>query len=220
MKVCTDACLFGAWVAQVASTHLPIKNVLDIGTGTGLLALMVAQKNNAIIDGIEIDEAAADQALQNIKASPWSNRINIYNKPVQNFLPIKKYELIISNPPFFEGDLKSVDSKRNLALHSAALSFTELLNIAATNITADGLFAVLVPFARTDEFLLLAKQQHFYLHKKAFVQPTPTHSYFRSMVVLGKCKAEASEETITIKDLNNNYTPAFVELLKDYYLHL
>src|SRR4051812_5902465 len=144
MKVCTDACLFGAWISEeVKSKNSKVKSVLDIGTGTGLLSLMFAQKNlQSIIDAVEIDEAAAQQARENFEASPWKERLQIYSTSIKLFISEKKYDLIISNPPFFENDLKSDDSKRNLALHSSQLSLEELLDAITKHLKEDGLFAV------------------------------------------------------------------------------
>ena len=222
MKVCTDACLFGAWVAeQVKSQKLKVKNVLDIGAGTGLLSLMLAQKTNAAIDAVEIDEAAAIQAQQNFETSPWKERLKVYCTSVQQFNSSANqlYDLIISNPPFFENDLKSNDTKRNLALHSAELSLEELLQAITKHLREDGLFAVLLPYHRTEYFENLAKEKYFLL-EKVLIKQTPKHDYFRSVLLFSKLPGEYSEKEIIIMNEDGRYTNEFTELLKDYYLYL
>ena len=230
MKVCTDACLFGAWIAEKEkSKNLKGKNVLDIGTGTGLLSLMFAQKNPlVIIDAVEIDETAAQQAKENFDASPWKDRLNIYNTSIQQFSDTTiqpfhystKYDLIISNPPFFENDLKANDAKRNVALHAAELGLEELLNEVSRRLKDDGSIAVLLPFHRTEQFVRSARQKDFHLKEKVFLKQTPKHLYFRSLLLFSKEKADANECEIIIQDNDGEYTKKFVELLKDYYLYL
>ncbi len=222
MKVCTDACLFGAWLSEtILNFEFPISNCLDIGTGTGLLALMYAQKNTrVIIDAIEIDEAAAAQAAFNFHASSWKERLNIICGDIKDRVTEKKYDLIICNPPFFENDLKSDDAKRNLALHSAALSFEELLSRVQENISARGIFAVLLPYHRSVYFEELAKQKQFYLKERVFVKQTPKHHFFRSMLLFSLQQTPSIEKEIIIQNAQNQYAPEFAELLKDYYLYL
>ena len=130
MKVCTDSCLFGAWVAEYLEQEKnSLKTILDIGTGTGLLSLMLAQKTTANIDAVEIEEAASLQASNNFLASPWNNRLQVYHAPIQLFKPIhpKSYVFIICNPPFYENNLKTDNQLKNLALHSEALSLANLI---------------------------------------------------------------------------------------------
>ncbi len=183
MKVTTDACLFGAWLAKtVDSWQLTVNRTLDIGTGTGLLSLMLAQKCNTKIDAVEIDEAAATQAQQNFELSPWKDRLQAYNSSIQLFKQSTNYNLIITNPPFFDNDLKSNDTKRNLALHGASLTLKELLTAIKELLINDGQLAILLPYHRTDYFIEMAKTKGFHLHIKTLVKQTPNHPYFRAMV--------------------------------------
>lgn len=222
MKVCTDACLFGAWVAEkVSSDAVTVDRALDIGTGTGLLSLMLAQQSNAMIDAIEIDEAAAKQAGENFAASPWKSRLRVYHSPVQAFsqpgnLP---YDLILSNPPFFEHDLKSDDHKRNLALHSNELKLDELLLAVDRLLLPNGYLAILLPFHRNEAFKTMALKKGYYLHHAMAVKQTPQHNCFRSMFLFGKNEVPPMQSGIVIRE-NGLYTNSFSQLLKDYYLYL
>lgn len=222
MKVCTDACLFGGWVAErMKNYELEIKNCLDIGTGTGLLSLMLAQQNqDIIIDAIEINEDAANQAKNNFLASLWNNRLNSIYADVNQYLFSKKYQLIISNPPFFENDLKSDNAKRNLALHSSQLRLDELLKVIKNNLSSDGKFAILLPYHRTDSFEELCSIHQFFLEEKVLVKQTPAHNYFRSMLLFSSSKTEKTEKEITVKTSEQQYSMEFITLLKEYYLYL
>ena len=184
MKVCTDACLFGACLPNLLRWKSKNTVALDIGTGTGLLALMFAQKNlHAIIDAVEIDEAAAKQAKENFDNSPWKERLNVYNNSIQQFANStqKKYEVIICNPPFYENDLKSENQKRNLALHSDALFLEELISVVDLLLTDNGSFFVLLPFHRTKYFEALLLKNKLHVKEKVFIKQTPKHNYFRTM---------------------------------------
>jgi len=222
MKVCTDACLFGAWVANIITAKkLQSNTVLDIGAGTGLLSLMLAQQsNNSIIHAIEIDIDAAKQAAANFAASPWQDQLHIFNISLQSFLSSLPYDFVISNPPFFQNDLASPNAQRNVALHSHQLSLEELLSAIQVHLSVDGHFAVLLPYHRMQLFERLAQSTGFYLHQKTLVQQTPTHSFFRSMLLFGREQQAPVQTTIIIKDDEGKYTNAFVALLKDYYLNL
>jgi tRNA1Val (adenine37-N6)-methyltransferase len=227
MKVCTDACLFGALASK--SSQLAVQSVLDIGTGTGLLSLMYAQKNGeAAIDAVEIDERAARQAKENFNASPWKERLNVYHTSIQQFhnltdWPISlstKYNVILSNPPFYENDLKSKSEKRNLALHSCQLTLEELFDAAFYYLTNEGIFAVLLPYNRMKECTNLATGLSFHLSKKVLVKQTPKHTYFRSILWFTKQPAITEELLIVIQNEEGKYTNEFIALLKDYYLYL
>ena len=131
MKICTDACLFGAWLAAKNDNGL---KMLDIGSGTGLLSLMLAQKTTAAIDAVEIDEAAYTQTVENFAVSPWKDRLQVFHRSIQEYTAAfireasTPYDLIFSNPPFFENHLKSSDPKRNLALHRETLNVADILD--------------------------------------------------------------------------------------------
>lgn len=234
LKVSTDSCLFGAWVAkevrskkyEVRSAGTPLTThhsslaILDIGAGTGLLMLMLAQKNNARIDGIEIDEPSYEQAKDNCEASVWKDRLQLFHADVKQFSFSKKYNLILSNPPFYEGDLKSGAANRNIAMHDAGLKLDELITIVDTNLSEDGSFAVLLPYARASYMIELAAAANLHLQKHVQVKQTIKHGYFRSLLLFAYATTEPVIEELAIKDADNNYTVDFVNLLKDYYLYL
>jgi len=219
MKVCTDACLFGAYIADELQQH-PKSNMLDIGTGTGLLSLMLAQKTNALIDTVEIDEAAFNQAKENINKSSYKGKIKIFNTDILKFNAGKKYDGIISNPPFFEADLKSNNEKKNAAKHDSTLTLAVLLNVIDKNLTADGFFAVLLPFSRSIYFETETAKLNFHLSKKIMVKQTPKHNYFRTILLFTRNTSVAEQSELIIKNEEGNYNTEFIYLLKDYYLYL
>jgi len=225
MKVTTDACLFGAWVAdEIKTEELENINSLDIGTGTGLLALMLAQKNPlAFIDAIEIDHAAAVQAKANVNDSKWKDRVNIIEADARSFSPQKKYDLILSNPPFYETDIRSESDAKNVAHHSDNLSLIELLRVIKGNLTNTGSFFLLLPYKRNEETKKLFSDHQLFISKIMLVRQSVKHGYFRIMIK-GKLPEQENKETafdeISIWDDNQQYTNEFASLLKDYYLHL
>jgi tRNA1Val (adenine37-N6)-methyltransferase len=219
MKVCTDACLFGAWGAKkIQENKFQGSRLLDIGTGTGLLALMLAQQFNGCIDAIDIDAAAAQQAAENVSASPWSNSIQVHHMPLSD-LDKTGYHFIISNPPFYEQDLRSTDKQRNLALHDTGLTIEELWKHVNKAIHPDGLFAVLLPYHRFEDCLQHAGKNSFSLHEKVEVHQTENHAPFRVMLLFGKEKKLSVQKSMVIKQ-EGTYSPAFTALLQDYYLYL
>lgn len=219
MKVCTDACLFGSLLPTFFKGE-GVKYALDIGTGTGLLSLMVAQKNNAVkIDAVEIDEDAAQQAKQNFQSSLWGARLQLICADVKKTSFSKKYDLIFSNPPFFEDDLKSNRPQRNTALHSTGLSLKELVPAIKSNLANDGIFAVLLPYHRTGYFEGLCNKHKFYCVEKVLVRQTPKHDFFRSILFFSTQNIPSQHKEIIIQ-INHQYSKEFVALLKDYYLYL
>ncbi len=232
MKVTTDACLFGAWAGEVVrsletgvrSKSDTVKKVLDIGAGTGLLSLMLAQKNpSARIDAIELDEAAAEQADQNVKASPWANRIRIIHADARGFSYPHRYDIIISNPPFYEKELKADDIKKNMARHNESLLLRELVDLIKKHLEPEGHFFLLLPYKRHEEIRELLQQNEMTLSEIQLVRPSVVHGYFR-ILVAGQLKENPGSETlfgdIAVRNEHHDYTPAFSQLLKDFYLHI
>ena len=226
MKVTTDACLFGAWVAEEVKSQesrVGSQQSLDIGTGTGLLSLMLAQKNqDALITGVEIDEGAEKQAKENINTSPWKDRINVLQGDVKDHNFPEKFDLIISNPPFYENELRSDTDKKNIAHHSESLTLKELLNIIKNNLNPDGNFFLLLPYKRNDEIKKLFRDHELHISKMILVRQSVKHDYFR-IFIKGSLSAEKKEtefDELSIWDDKQQYTNEFVLLLKDYYLHI
>ena len=219
MKVCTDACILGAWFAQKTPAW---SHVLDIGSGTGLLMLMLAQKHKGEIRGIELDLAAYRQLRDNIGQSPWKGMLKAFPGDVRSFSFTGKFDFIISNPPFFEGDLLSASETSNLARHSKELTLSELLTVIDANLTPEGSFGILLPYHRTGWFAEQAAGRHgFFLRESLMVRQTPRHDFFRSVLYFSRHR-EASVPTteLTIQNSEGGYTADFVELMKDYYLYL
>lgn len=220
MKVCTDACLFGAWVADKIK-HSTINNTLDIGCGTGLLSLMLAQKINTVIDAVEINNDAAMQASENISVTPWVKNIKVVNISLQDFIPSKKYDLIISNPPFYENDLRSGNENKDAAKHDATLRLDELLSFVNINMEEDGVLALLLPFHRTGYFERLANESGLFIIEQLLVRQSPKHDHFRSLLLLSKANPVLTTvNELCIHDHERNYTDEFQNLLRDYYLIL
>jgi tRNA1Val (adenine37-N6)-methyltransferase len=221
MKVTTDACLFGAWMASDIQKNKSAKTLLDIGSGTGLLSLMIAQKNPELqFDTLEIDAKTAGQAKENAESSPWKGSIRIFNEDATLFNAENKYDLIISNPPFYENELQSGNKQKNIAHHSEALSLNNLLNTIKNNISEAGDFYLLLPYKRNDEIERLFNKYGFSISYKVNVRQSISHSFFRIMIKAGLQNNSAIEEEIPIKESNQQYTKEFTVLLSDYYLYL
>ena len=220
MKVCTDACLFGAWVSNyIQQKNNQINKVLDIGTGTGLLSLMMAQHLQASFDAIEIDKLAASQAKENFETSPWAAQFKVINEDIKKWKSVTKYDLIISNPPFFENDLRSYDNARNLALHHDGLRLEILLEIVKNKLRDNGNFAVLIPYKRREYFLSLLQKNKFYLEEEVQIKQTEKHNPFRLIFIISKTESVTNKTEIYIKE-EGKYSYQFTSLLQNYYLNL
>ena len=231
MKVCTDACLFGAWLSK-ESEIVNANSILDIGTGTGLLSLMIAQatNENTNITAVEIEPNAAAEAKKNIELSHWANRISIiqnsiqtFSKTIQGQAKTNQFDCIVTNPPFFEADLLSPNNQKNLAAHSVALPWEELLKEVASLLIEEGTYYVLIPALRAYTMQKLATQNGLSLVAEVVVMNAPQQKPFRVMQKFVKSKQAIQEIARTkfyIKKEDQSYSEVFVQLLAPYYLHL
>jgi tRNA1Val (adenine37-N6)-methyltransferase len=219
MKVCTDACILGAWFANKTP---PYSGILDIGSGTGLLMLMLAQQHKGEITGIELDLDAFRQMKENIGKSPWRQSIKAFPGDVRSFSFPAKFDFIISNPPFYENDLPAASAAANLARHSKELTLTDLLAAIDANLSPQGSFGVLLPYHRAAWFEEFAKTAYgFTLKEKLLVRQSARHDFFRSILYFSRCRDNFIPVTeLTIQNNDGVYTEDFVELMKDYYLYL
>lgn len=220
MKVGTDGVLLGAWV--------PIDNrpfsVLDIGAGTGLIALMLAQRSSAEqIDALEIDEEAYEQAVDNFENSPWGDRLFCYHAGLDEFMeePEDEYDLIVSNPPFYSEDYKSNDEQRDLARFQDALPFEDLVEAADLLLSENGVFAVIIPFSEEERFVALAKEFELYPIKITRVKGTPTAIIKRSLLAFSRNEgAKVIVDELIIEIARHDYTEDYVKLTKEFYLKM
>ncbi|MFZ1800794.1 MAG: methyltransferase [Chitinophagaceae bacterium] len=215
MKVCTDSCIFGAWAGPEKKEEK--MNVLDIGTGTGLLSLMLAQRfENIFIDAVEIDVAATKQATENFANSPWIHRLNAIHADIQHFSGAKKYDFIICNPPFFHKYLKSPDENINKARHVHSMDENVLIKLIDQLVSPKGRFALMLPFVRREIYIQTAEKMGWFPLKELWLQQTPAHIYFRLMVQFEKKAAITTIQKICIKEMDNHYSDSYYELMKDY----
>jgi tRNA1Val (adenine37-N6)-methyltransferase len=222
MKVCTDACLFGAWAATDPSIQ-SAKNILDIGSGTGLLSLILAQQSTAHITAIEIEADAFKQTKANFELSPWKERLDVVHTSIQDYATDykKQFDCIITNPPFYEQDLTSPDHAKNIASHSTALSWDDLVKSVATLLQENGTWYVLVPTLRAYTMQKIASNYGLELTEECLMYNDAKHLPIRAMLKFIKQKEVAIQRNkITIKNGDQSYTAEFTNYLKEYYLHL
>lgn len=235
MKICTDACIFGGYIDISES-----KSILDIGTGTGLLALMLAQRsdtNSAIfskkptITAVEIEKEAYLTAKENFERSNYKDRLEIFNQPIQDFSAnyLSEFDHIISNPPFFLHQSKTKNNSKNLALHSEALSFNELIDSIDRLLSENGKCDILLPAFEMDIFIKKAEKYNLFPQKKLAIYTRKEQGVFRMIVRFERNnfdKTKIEEENFVIYkskdekdiDLNRGYTNDFVNLLRDFYI--
>lgn len=220
MKIGTDGVLLGAWT--------PIENnpksILDIGTGTGIIALMLAQKSTAQqIDALEIDEEAYEQSVDNFENSPWCDRLFCFHAGLDEFIeePENEYDLIVCNPPFYTEDYKTNNEQRDLARFTDAMPFEELLEAVALLLSENGIFSVIIPFKEESTFLAIAKEFELFPLKITRVKGNPTSEIKRSLLAFSRNEnLNFPVGELVIETSRHIYTPEYIALTKDFYLKM
>ncbi|UXX79660.1 methyltransferase [Reichenbachiella carrageenanivorans] len=217
MKVSTEACLLGAWVAAAKPSR-----ILDIGTGTGLLALMLAQRIDGQIDAVELDEQAAQQAAQNVAASPWVNRVSVIHQDIFDYAKNNnnRYDLIVSNPPFFTNSLKAETENKNLAKHdSLDFSKASLAEALKILLSADGCAYILYPELESQQFKQAAEQIGLFCQPALIIRNQPSAAIFRVISLVSPQSQSLEPEELLIRE-GRKHSDKFNELLASYYLKL
>jgi len=217
MRVGTDAMLLGSWAGSDLPDPLPI---LDIGTGCGVLALMMAQKSYTLVHAVEPDEDSCTEAVENFNHSPWKHRIQVFREKVQDFAKKRPdhYGYIFSNPPFFDRDLPSPKQRKNLARHQQSLPLSDLFQAGTTLLHITGRMALIVPFDQTTSCINLATGHGLYLHRSLTVTSKPGKSPFRSLMEFGFNQPVVPDTTLlTLLDADGRYSSEYLELTCEYH---
>lgn len=216
MKVGTDGVLLGAWTDVSKAS-----NILDIGSGTGLVSLMLAQRSNANITGIEKDCDAAKESLLNIDNSPWSNRLEIINEDFFKFNFPTLFDIIVCNPPFFKDSLHSPDMKRTSARHGDDFNFHVFFKKCIQLLSNHGILTIVFPFEGSDQLTTIATDLHLHISRKLTVSTTPQKQPKRILLSFSKSEQTLVEEELIIEKYGRHqYSEEFTQLVKDYYLYL
>ncbi len=218
MKIGTDAVLLGAWTQTGGE-----KKILDVGTGCGILALMLAQKSEALIDAVEINTEAAKRAEANYISSPWHHRLNIYNMPFNEYIKqsIARYDMVICNPPYFSQSLLSPSDARNLARHHVQLSPENLLEGVAELLNEGGAFNLILPYSHKESFLQISKKFHFSLNRITRIIPVSGKAPNRALISLVKnnTRNKCIENELIIRVTSSNYSTEYLQLTQDFLLY-
>lgn len=216
MKIGTDGTLLGAWV-EVKNA----KKILDVGTGTGVIALMIAQRNqNSKITAIELNEDAIIDAKFNIQESPWSDRVELKNSSLQEFITEDKYDLIVSNPPFFENSLRSDSKNRNNARHTDSLHYTDILEFAKGNLNSIGIVAMILPVENAEQCIVESTNFGLYLKRKTWIKPVPHKPAHRIAFELSNKKEQEviENELIIETGKRHDYSEDYIALTNEFYI--
>lgn len=213
MKVGTDGVLLGAWVRVEDA-----KRILDIGTGTGLIALMLAQKSPAPVDAIDIDRPSFEQATQNARTSPWADRVRVIHSSLQDFKPGYRYDLIVSNPPYFIDSFKAPGEARNMARSAShSLSYEELLHGVGRLLNNTGRFCVILPFKEGQLFREKAEQNGLFCNHLVNIKTGRDKPFKRVLMEFSRREEELVEEELVIHYDERQFTEEYKSLTRDYY---
>jgi tRNA1Val (adenine37-N6)-methyltransferase len=216
MKVGTDGVLLGAWTNLINTTY-----ILDIGTGTGVIALMLAQRaKQAIIDAVEIEQEAFEDATENIASSPWADRIRVHHHSIQDFNSTTQFDLIVSNPPFFQNSFKPPDAKRGVARHTQHLTFPELLNTVKKFLAPSGKLSIILPYTEGLEFITLASTYRFHCSRKWSFRTRAEKPIERWLLEFSNMKVVPEEGEILLYKNEDEWSDGYKELTRDFYLKL
>lgn len=219
MKVGTDGILLGAW-ADINN----VKTVLDIGTGSGIIAIMLGQRAEAAtIDGLDIDKAAYEQSLENMHQAPWSDRLRAFNSSVQEFTRTHEgvYDLIVSNPPFFSGGTFSQNQDRNSVRHTIKMPHGDLLMAVQKLLAPQGKFCLILPYIEGLRFQELAERYKLYCTRVTNVKTKADRSVERLLLQLERSRKEINEDELVIQhEGHNEWTEEYIELTRDFYLNM
>jgi tRNA1Val (adenine37-N6)-methyltransferase len=219
MKIGTDGVLLGAWTPLINNPNA----ILDIGAGTGVLSLMLAQRSNAAqIDAIEIDEDAYEQCVENFETSHWGDRLFCFHAGLDEFVdePEDEYDIIISNPPFYAEDFKTDDSQRDMARFQDAMPFEELIEAAALLLSENGIFSVIIPYKEEERFISLCSELGLFPIQITRVKGTPTAEIKRSLLAFCRIEQTPLIDELTIETARHQYTSEYIELTKEFYLKM
>lgn len=215
MKVGTDAVLLGAWAVVEQA-----KTILDIGTGSGVIAIMMAQRSSeeTKIDAVEILIEDAQQASNNVSNCPWPEKITVSNNRIQDFYPGKKYDLIVCNPPFFSNSLLPPNEKRSKARHPNTLSLDELIAATIRLLLPNGKLCIILPFAESETFTTKARSNKLLLHRLTRFFTRSGKLQERSLMQFAFTHQSPREESLFLYEANDEWTEGYHQLTKDFYL--
>ena len=219
MKIGTDSVLLGAWAALDANPY----SILDIGAGTGVLALMLAQRSGSeLIDAIEIDDDAYEQCVDNFESSPWADRLFCYHASLEEFVNEidDTYDLIISNPPFYSDTYKSDNVQRDLARFVDAMPFRELIESVSKLLSPQGQFSVIIPFSEENNFIVLASKEQLFPNRILRVKGAPHSEIKRSLIEFSFQETSINHRELIIETSRHEYTEDYIALTKDFYLKM
>jgi len=217
MKVGTDAVLLGIWADLNG-----VKTVLDVGAGCGIISLLLASRTSLFVDAVELDHESSEEASRNFEDSPYSDRLKIFQSDINDFVPPgnKKYDLIVSNPPFFINDLHSKNPKKRMARHAQKLSYEQLLQDSKKLLNPEGKISVVLPYRESRLFLQMAISEGFFVEKKMLIFPVAGKEPNRINILLSQRSAGELTEKFIIRDEDGNFTRQYVDFVKDYYLSI